>query len=229
VSPAPGLPAVPSLDAWLNLAATAFCSSKRAHRTKNPWIHIPLGYAKTYVDPSVNWKFETEPQPQMQNRSLYLPRGKTLGGSSSINGMLYIRRHHAGYDEWRQRGCIGWDWDSVLAYFKKPGIRREAAPITAPKVPSTSPINPNATNSPVPCCKPASRPASQPTPTSMVLNKKAAAIIRQRRITDVAGALPNSWPRPVTFRTSSHRLASGDRSRAGVSSSAGDKTNDGVV
>jgi choline dehydrogenase len=86
---------------------------------KNPWIHIPLGYAKTYVDPNVNWKFETEPQPQMQNRRLYLPRGKTLGGSSSINGMVYIRGHHADYDEWRQRGCTGWDWDSVLPYFKK--------------------------------------------------------------------------------------------------------------
>jgi choline dehydrogenase len=86
---------------------------------KNPWIHIPLGYAKTYVDPSVNWKFETEPQPQMHNRRLYLPRGKTLGGSSSINGMVYIRGHHADYDEWRQRGCVGWDWDSVLPYFKK--------------------------------------------------------------------------------------------------------------
>ena len=85
----------------------------------NPWIHIPLGYAKTYVDPAVNWKFETEPQPQMNNRRLYLPRGKTLGGSSSINGMVYIRGHHADYDEWRQRGCTGWDWDSVLPYFKK--------------------------------------------------------------------------------------------------------------
>ncbi|WP_158928438.1 GMC family oxidoreductase [Acidisphaera sp. S103] len=86
---------------------------------KNPWIHIPLGYAKTYVDPAVNWMFETEPQPQMKNRRLYLPRGKTLGGSSSINGMLYVRGHHADYDEWRQRGCTGWDWDSVLPYFKK--------------------------------------------------------------------------------------------------------------
>ncbi len=86
---------------------------------KNPWIHIPLGYAKTYVDPSVNWMFETEPQPQMHNRRLYLPRGKTLGGSSSINGMVYIRGNHADYDEWRQRGCTGWDWDSVLPYFKK--------------------------------------------------------------------------------------------------------------
>jgi choline dehydrogenase-like flavoprotein len=86
---------------------------------RNPWIHIPLGYGKTYVDPRVNWKFETEPQPQMANRRLYLPRGKTLGGSSSINGMIYIRGHHGDYDEWRQRGCVGWDWDSVLPYFRK--------------------------------------------------------------------------------------------------------------
>src|ERR1700710_963662 len=86
---------------------------------KSPWIHIPLGYAKTYVDPAVNWKFETEPQPQMHNRRLYLPRGKTLGGSSSINGMVYVRGNHGDYDEWRQRGCEGWDWDSVLPYFRK--------------------------------------------------------------------------------------------------------------
>ena len=86
---------------------------------RNPWIHIPLGYAKTYVDPMVNWRFETEPQPQLGNRRLYLPRGKTLGGSSSINGMVYIRGNHGDYDEWRQRGCEGWDWDSVLPYFKK--------------------------------------------------------------------------------------------------------------
>ena len=86
---------------------------------RNPWIHIPLGFARTYVNPTVNWKFETEPQPQLGNRRLYLPRGKTLGGSSSINGMVYIRGNHGDYDEWRQRGCEGWDWDSVLPYFKK--------------------------------------------------------------------------------------------------------------
>lgn len=85
----------------------------------NIWIHIPLGFARTYVNPKVNWKFETAPQPQLNNRQLYLPRGKTLGGSSSINGMVYIRGNHRDYDEWRQRGCVGWDWDSVLPYFKK--------------------------------------------------------------------------------------------------------------
>jgi choline dehydrogenase len=85
----------------------------------NPWIHIPLGFARTYVNPKVNWKFETLPQPQLNNRKLYLPRGKTLGGSSSINGMVYIRGNHGDYDEWRQRGCEGWDWDSVLPFFRK--------------------------------------------------------------------------------------------------------------
>ena len=85
----------------------------------NPWIHIPLGFTKTFTDPKVNWKFESAPQPTLDNRRLYLPRGKTLGGTSSINGMVYIRGNHADYDEWRQRGCVGWDWDSVLPYFRK--------------------------------------------------------------------------------------------------------------
>lgn len=86
---------------------------------RNPWIHIPLGFARTFVNPTINWKFESAPQPQLGNRRLYLPRGKTLGGTSSINGMVYIRGNHADYDEWRQRGCTGWDWESVLPYFKK--------------------------------------------------------------------------------------------------------------
>jgi choline dehydrogenase len=85
----------------------------------NPWIHIPLGFAKTYVDERVNWKFQSTPQPQFNNRRIYVPRGKTLGGTSSINGMVYMRGHPQDYNEWRQRGCVGWDWDSVLPFFKK--------------------------------------------------------------------------------------------------------------
>jgi choline dehydrogenase len=88
-------------------------------RDTNRWIHIPLGFARTYINPEVNWKFESAPQRQLDNRQLYLPRGKTLGGTSSINGMVYMRGNHADYDEWRQRGCEGWDWDSVLPYFKR--------------------------------------------------------------------------------------------------------------
>ena len=85
----------------------------------NPWIHIPLGYTRTYTDPRVNWMFESEPEAQLNNRTLYVPRGKTLGGTSSINGMVYMRGTPADYDNWRQRGCQGWDWENVLPFFKK--------------------------------------------------------------------------------------------------------------
>jgi choline dehydrogenase len=88
-------------------------------KDSNPWIHIPLGYAKTFVNPKVNWMFDSEPEPNLNDRVMYQPRGKVLGGTSSINGMIYMRGNHADYDEWRQRGCEGWDWDSVLPYFRK--------------------------------------------------------------------------------------------------------------
>jgi choline dehydrogenase-like flavoprotein len=86
---------------------------------RNPWIHIPLGYTKTYTDPRVNWMFESEPEAQLNGRTLYQPRGKVLGGTSSINGMVYMRGTPSDYDNWRQRGCEGWDWDRVLPFFKK--------------------------------------------------------------------------------------------------------------
>ena len=88
-------------------------------RDTNPWIHIPLGYTKTFTNPRVNWMFESEPEPQLNQRTLYQPRGKVLGGTSSINGMVYMRGTSTDYDGWRQRGCEGWDWDSVLPFFKK--------------------------------------------------------------------------------------------------------------
>ena len=84
----------------------------------NPWIHIPLGYARTFCDARVNWMFDSEPEPNLHNRIMYQPRGKVLGGTSSINGMIYMRGNHRDYDEWRQRGCEGWDWNSVLPYFR---------------------------------------------------------------------------------------------------------------
>ena len=88
-------------------------------RDKNPWIHIPMGFSRVYTDKRVNWMFESEPEPNLNNRTMYQPRGKVLGGTSSINGMVYMRGNAADYDEWRQRGCPGWDWDSVLPYFRK--------------------------------------------------------------------------------------------------------------
>jgi choline dehydrogenase len=85
----------------------------------NRWIHIPLGFGKTFADPSVNWCYETEPDPGANGRAIFWPRGKVLGGSSSINGMVYIRGQHEDFDLWRQMGCTGWSAADVLPYFKR--------------------------------------------------------------------------------------------------------------
>jgi choline dehydrogenase len=86
---------------------------------RNPWIHVPIGYAKLFRNPKVNWLYETEPEPELNNRRIIQPRGKVLGGSSSINGLVYIRGQKEDFDLWRQLGNVGWSWDDVLPYFKK--------------------------------------------------------------------------------------------------------------
>lgn len=83
----------------------------------NLMIHVPVGYAQTLKDPKVNWLYPTQPDPGTGDRVHIWPRGKVLGGSSSINGLLYIRGQHADYDGWRQLGCEGWGWDDVRPYF----------------------------------------------------------------------------------------------------------------
>ncbi|ATQ41956.1 GMC family oxidoreductase [Caulobacter mirabilis] len=85
----------------------------------NLMIHVPVGYSQTLKDPKVNWLYTTEPDPGTGGRTHVWPRGKVLGGSSSINGLLYIRGQHADYDNWRQLGCEGWAWDDVLPYFRR--------------------------------------------------------------------------------------------------------------
>lgn len=85
----------------------------------NLMIHIPVGYAQTLKDPKVNWLYTTEPDPGTGGRQHVWPRGKVLGGSSSINAMLYVRGQQADYDGWRQLGCEGWAWDDVLPWFRK--------------------------------------------------------------------------------------------------------------
>ncbi|MFN3943816.1 MAG: GMC family oxidoreductase [Allosphingosinicella sp.] len=85
----------------------------------NLMIHVPVGYAQTLKDPKVNWLYLTDPDPGTLGRRHVWPRGKVLGGSSSINAMLYIRGQRADYDGWRQLGCEGWAWDDVLPYFRR--------------------------------------------------------------------------------------------------------------
>ena len=88
-------------------------------RDLNPWIHIPVGYFKTIHNPSVDWCYKTEPDPGLNGRSIEWPRGKVLGGSSSLNGLLYVRGQPQDYDRWAQMGNRGWSWDDVLPLFKR--------------------------------------------------------------------------------------------------------------
>jgi choline dehydrogenase len=88
-------------------------------RDTNRWIHIPIGFGKVMFDREVNWMFETEPEPRMHGRNIKVPRGRVLGGSSSINGLIYIRGQHEDYDDWRALGNPGWGFEDCLPYFKK--------------------------------------------------------------------------------------------------------------
>ena len=83
------------------------------------WIHIPMGYLYCIDNPRTDWCYRTAPDDGLNGRSLLYPRGKVLGGCSSINGMLYLRGQAADYDGWRQMGLAGWGWDDVLPYFRK--------------------------------------------------------------------------------------------------------------
>ena len=85
----------------------------------DPWIHIPAGFFRNIYNPKVAWYFETEPVPEMNHRRIPWPRGKVLGGSSSINGLIYIRGQRQDFELWRQLGNTGWSYDDVLPYFRK--------------------------------------------------------------------------------------------------------------
>ena len=88
-------------------------------RDWNPFIHMPAGLAQLIKFKSLNWSYQTEPEPNLNNRRLYWPRGKVLGGSSSINAMCYIRGHASDYDDWRDLGNPGWGFADVLPYFRR--------------------------------------------------------------------------------------------------------------
>ncbi len=86
---------------------------------RNPWLHIPAGVPKVVNNPDITWGYTTEPEPGLNGRRLAWPRGRTLGGSSSINGHVYMRGTWQDYDGWRDLGNPGWGWDDVLPYFKR--------------------------------------------------------------------------------------------------------------
>jgi len=87
--------------------------------SRHPWLRIPLGYGKLFKDTRFNWCYQTEPQPDCHGRNIVAPRGRVIGGSSSINGLIYIRGQSEDFDQWRALGNAGWGFDDVLPYFKK--------------------------------------------------------------------------------------------------------------
>ena len=96
-------------------------------RDRNPWIHLPIGYYRTIFDPRLGWGYQTEPEPGLNGRRIPWPRGKVLGGSSSINGLVYIRGQKEDFDHWRQLGNAGWSYQDVLPYFKRAEDRQRGA------------------------------------------------------------------------------------------------------
>jgi len=86
---------------------------------RSPWIQVPVGYARTFHDPRYNWMYEAEPDPALDNRRAHWPRGKVLGGSGSINAMVYVRGQRGDFDDWQAAGNPGWSWAQVLPYFIK--------------------------------------------------------------------------------------------------------------
>ena len=103
----------------LSAGDATVCVLEAGPPDRNPWIHIPAGFTRTLTNPKVNWLFESEPSEGTAGRPVYVPRGKTLGGSSSINGHIYNRGQRMDYDTWAQAGNRGWGYADILPYFKR--------------------------------------------------------------------------------------------------------------
>jgi choline dehydrogenase len=88
-------------------------------RDSSPWLHIPVGYAKTMYHPVISWGFSTEPEPELHGRRIPWPRGRVIGGTSAINGLVYLRGQVEDFNHWRQLGCVGWGFEDVLPFFRK--------------------------------------------------------------------------------------------------------------
>ena len=99
--------------------AVSVCLIEAGPEDKTPLISTPLGLMFLAKNPRYNWMYQSVPQAGTDSRQIPVPRGKVLGGSSAINGMVYIRGHRADYDAWADAGCSGWNYESVLPYFKK--------------------------------------------------------------------------------------------------------------
>lgn len=99
--------------------SVTLCLIEAGKRDRNPWIHVPLGFGKVVPNPRLNWGYLTEPEPGLNGRQITWPRGKVLGGSGSINGLVFLRGAPSDFDEWERLGAKGWSYKDVLPYFKR--------------------------------------------------------------------------------------------------------------
>ena len=148
-------------------------------KDRNPWIHIPAGFYRNIFHPKITWVFETEPLAELGGRRMLWPRGKVLGGSSSINGLIYIRGQRQDFDLWRQLGNTGWSERTCCLISGAPSTR-SAVPtsITAPADRCASPICGRGTNCMTPSSPGRTRPAISSTLISMAPNRTASAHCR---------------------------------------------------
>ena len=117
-------------------------------RDWSPYIHVPAGFMKLLDHPTLTWGYHAEPDPGTAGRAILYPRGRVLGGSSSINGLIYIRGQPEDFDHWAQLGNRGWSWDDVLPYFKKAEnwegeateIRGKGGPLHTSRMERSSPL-----------------------------------------------------------------------------------------
>jgi choline dehydrogenase len=140
-------------------------------RDTDPWIHVPLGYGKLFNKRSVNWSYWSEPEAELNGRRIFTPRGKVLGGSSSINGLVYTRGQPEDFDDWE---TPGWSFGELLPFFRR--TRRCCAPgSTAEAGRSQSPTRPSRTSCATPSSRRRRKPGSRATRTSTASARKAPA------------------------------------------------------
>ena len=161
----------------LSGAGATACVLEAGARDRNPFIHVPAGFVKTLHDPAVTWRFQSEPGEWTGGRRIDTTQGKVLGGSSSVNGMVFVRGQPGDYDAWAQRGNRGWSYAEVLPYFKR--LERRIGPATigtaAAKARCRSPIRTGAIR-----CARRSSPARtgrafRATPITTARRRKASA------------------------------------------------------
>src|SRR5262249_13454082 len=155
------------------------------------WIDIPVGFTKLLNDPRYNWRFATEPEPHLNGPSVPIPRGKALGGSSSINGMVYVRGNPLDYNTWSQFGNRGWSYDAICHTSKNPSITNRAAGTrgdTAARL--TSPRCASTPRFAMPLSRPLSPRGSHVIPTTTAATRTVSGITRLRRRTAGVGRRP---------------------------------------